>query len=113
MTLSNLARARLAAGRLIDAATAVRQALSAHRVMKNQQSVGNALNIAAELHLECGEIEEGHSGRSTKPWTSLSACAATGWRATGSSPSATSAHRRAARRLGLVPAFRVAAPAPW
>jgi tetratricopeptide (TPR) repeat protein len=58
MALSNLARARLAAGRLIDAATAVRQALSTHRVMKNQQSIGNALNIAAELHLECGEIEE-------------------------------------------------------
>jgi tetratricopeptide (TPR) repeat protein len=58
MALSSIARALLAAGHLPEAAAAARQALAAHRATNSRQSIGNALNIAAELHRERGELDE-------------------------------------------------------
>ncbi|KUL35575.1 hypothetical protein ADL22_27110 [Streptomyces sp. NRRL F-4489] len=54
-TLSNLAGTHLEAGRLQEADAAVRAALTAHRALENQQSIGNALWLTARLHHERDE----------------------------------------------------------
>ncbi|MFJ5952530.1 ATP-binding protein [Streptomyces noursei] len=54
---SNLAGAHLEAGHLGEADAAIQAALAAHRALDNQQSVGNSLWLAAELHRERDEIE--------------------------------------------------------
>ncbi|WP_405744080.1 hypothetical protein [Streptomyces sp. NBC_01525] len=54
VALSNVAGARLSAGRLPEAAAAVGEALHAHRAQGNRSSTGNALRLTAALSLEQG-----------------------------------------------------------
>ncbi|QBI53082.1 ATP-binding protein [Streptomonospora litoralis] len=54
---SNLAEVHYQAGRLDDAAAAVEAALADHRRRGDDRSIGNALRIASDIHLDRGQPE--------------------------------------------------------
>ncbi|MGH3721510.1 MAG: tetratricopeptide repeat protein [Pseudonocardiaceae bacterium] len=58
VVLVNLATVRYQAGRLIEAADDIRQALIYHRKKGNKRNIGNAPHLLSGIHLDRGELHE-------------------------------------------------------